>query len=228
MSMTRVKICGLTNLADALVAAEAGADYLGFIFYPASKRAVTVADVQPIAAALRARPDCPRLVGVFVNAPAATMVETLTACRLDYVQLSGDEVPQLVGDRASPLYGRAFKALRPQSLAEAEADAEWYGVPQPVDALLPTLLLDAWHPALYGGTGQTGDWAIAARLAAQLPRLMLAGGLTPHNVGEAIRQVRPFAVDVAGGVEAAPGRKDHAALRAFVQQAQTALSVAAK
>lgn len=223
MSHVRVKICGLTNLADALAAADAGADYLGFIFYAPSKRAVTVAQVQPIVAALRARATCPRLVGVFVNADAGAVAATLAACDLDYAQLSGDEVPRMVGDPASVLYGRAYKALRPQSRGEAEADAEWYSAPQPIDDQMPTLLLDAWHPTLYGGSGQVGDWAIAAAVAAQVPRLMLAGGLTPANVAHAVQRVRPFAVDVAGGTEAAPGRKAHGALRAFIAQARAAL-----
>lgn len=221
--MLRVKICGLTNQADALAAAEAGADYLGFIFYAGSQRAVTPADIAPIAATLRRRPDCPALVGVFVNQAAETMAHILETCRLDLAQLSGDEPPRLVGDPASPLYGRAYKALRPQSYLEAEAEAEWYQPPEGRHPLLPDLLLDAYHPALYGGTGQAADWSLAARLTARVPRLMLAGGLTPANVSAAVAQVQPWAVDVAGGVETAPGRKDHAALRQFIAQARAAV-----
>lgn len=220
--MVRVKICGLTNLADALAAADAGADFLGFIFYAGSKRAVAPADVEKMAAALRGRGHCPVLVGVFVNESADTVAQLLDNCRLDLAQLSGDEPPRLVGDPASPLYGRAYKAIRPQSYAEAEADAEWYQPPERRHPLLPDLMLDAYHPSLYGGTGQTGDWRLAERLAARVPRLALAGGLTPVNVGVAIAQAQPWLVDVAGGVEASPGRKDQAAVRRFIEQARAA------
>lgn len=218
---TRVKICGVTNLEDALLAAAAGADYLGFVFYQGSQRAVTPEIVRPIVQALRERPGCPVLVGVFVNEPAAAMAAILDACQLDLAQLSGDEPPALIGEPTSPLYGRSYKALRPTSLAEAEAEAEWYRPPAPVPAR-PALLLDAHRPGSYGGSGQTSDWAIAAQLAAEMPGLVLAGGLTPDNVAEAIRQVRPFGVDVSSGIEASPGRKDPAKVQAFIQAARTA------
>lgn len=217
----RVKICGLTTLDDAVAAADAGADYLGFILWPGSKRGVTAGTVRGITAQLRRRPGCPVLVGVFVNEEPGAAAALLEACNLDLAQLSGEEPPAHLGDPASPLYGRAYKALRPSSLAEAEAEAEWYAAPEPADDQ-PALLLDSYHPVLRGGTGETGDWAVAAALAAQVPRLMLAGGLTPDNVGEAVRQVRPFAVDVASGVEVAPGQKDVARVRAFVQRAKEA------
>ncbi len=217
----RVKICGLTSLEDAVAAADAGADYLGFILWPGSKRAVAAETVANIAATLRARPGCPLLVGVFVDEEPARAAELLARCGLDLAQLSGEEPPAHVGDPASPLYGRAYKALRPSSLAEAEAEAEWYAAPDAADGR-PALLLDSYHPVLRGGTGETGDWAVAAALAAQEPHLMLAGGLTPDNVGEAVRRVRPFAVDVASGVEAAPGQKDPAKVRAFIRNAKEA------
>lgn len=217
----RIKICGLTTLDDALLAADAGADLLGFIFYAGSKRHVTVDGVRPIAARLRARPACPLLVGVFVNETAATMAAVLDACTLDLAQLHGDEVPRLIGDPASPLYGRSFKAIRPHSYLEAQAEAEWYVPPTPRPDF-PDLLVDAWHPTAYGGTGETGDWALAAQLTADVPRLLLAGGLTPDNVARAVAQVRPWGVDVAGGTEAAPGRKDPARLHAFIANARRA------
>ena len=217
----RVKICGLTTLDDALVAASAGADYLGFILWPGSKRAVTAQGVARIVAALRSRPGCPLLVGVFVNEEPGRAAVLLEICGLDLAQLSGEEPPAHVGDPASPLYGRAYKALRPSSLAEAEAEAEWYAPPEPAGDR-PALLLDSYHPVLRGGTGETGDWTLAAAMATQEPRLMLAGGLTPDNVAEAVRQVRPFAVDVARGVEGAPGQKDAAKVRAFIHKAKEA------
>lgn len=215
----RVKICGITNLEDALGATEAGADYLGFIFWPPSKRAVDVETAQAISERLRARERRPLLVGVFVDEEAGAMADVLDNCGLDLAQLSGDEPPSLVGDPSSPLYGRSFKALRPTSLPEAEAEAEWYVAPERA-AGQPSLALDAYHPSLPGGTGRTTDWEMAARLAQQVPGLMLAGGLTPENVGEAVRRVRPFAVDVASGVEQAPGKKDQEKVRAFVAGAR--------
>lgn len=218
---TQVKICGLTNLEDALWAAEAGADYLGFIFYPPSVRAAVPAVVRDVVTQLRQRPHCPILVGVFVNETAAAILAVLNDCQLDLAQLSGEEVPSLINDARSPLYGRAYKALRPTSLGEAEADVEWFAAEAP--HLWPTLLLDAYHPQLKGGTGELSDWAIGQKLAQMTPGLMLAGGLNPRNVAQAVREVRPFAVDVASGVEAAPGRKDHAAVKAFITAAKSAI-----
>jgi phosphoribosylanthranilate isomerase len=219
--MTKIKICGITNLADALTAADAGADYLGFIFYPPSPRAITPEAAAAIAAQLRAREDCPILVGVFVNETAGQMAAVLDQCQLDLAQLSGEEVPSLIGDPASPIYGRAYKALRPASFTEAEADAEWYLPPDdapPGDAppVMPWLLIDSYHPNLRGGTGETGDWQMIAQLVETIPGLMLAGGLTPDNVAEAVKQVRPFAVDTASGVESSPGKKDGEKVRGCV------------
>lgn len=220
--MTKVKICGITNLEDALVAAAAGADYLGFIFYAPSKRAIGTEAARRIATHLRStREDCPLLVGVFVNETAATMAQVLDECHLDLAQLSGEEVPSLVGDPQSPIYGRSFKALRPTSLAEAEADIEWYLPPQMLEGQ-PSILIDTYHPTLRGGSGRQGDWAMSAQLAQTTPQLMLAGGLTPTNVAAAVRQVGPFAVDVASGVEASPGKKDHTLLKTFITNAKTA------
>ncbi|MBK8985432.1 MAG: phosphoribosylanthranilate isomerase [Chloroflexi bacterium] len=225
--MTKVKICGITNLEDALASADAGADYLGFIFYPPSKRAVDVNTVERITAVLRGRDRCPYLVGVFVNETGTRMAQILADCRLDFAQLSGEEVPSLIGEASSPLFGRAYKALRPATLTEAEVEAEWFlpppdrkeGQRQKAKEARPSLLIDTYHPTLRGGTGETGDWALSARLAQDIPGLMLAGGLSAANVAAAVRQVRPFAVDTASGVEAAPGKKDHALVRAFIQNA---------
>lgn len=215
----KVKICGITNLEDALTAAAAGADYLGFIFYPPSKRSISVKEAQAIVSRLRPLPTCPLLVGVFVDETATHMAHVLDHCQLDLAQLSGNEVPSLVGDERSPLYGRVYKALRPTTLAEAEAEAEWYLPPQML-AGQPSLLLDTYHPTLPGGTGETGNWHISAQLARQVPRLMLAGGLTVANVAQAIQQVQPYAVDVASGVEASPGRKDPDLVGAFMAKAR--------
>jgi len=215
----KVKICGITNLEDAQTAVAAGADYLGFIFYPPSKRSITPAAAAEIVARLRAAEQCPLLVGVFVNESGERMATVLDTVGLDLAQLSGEEVPFLVGDPQSPLYGRAYKALRPTSLAEAEAEAEWY-VPPERPSHLPALLLDTYHPTLRGGTGATGDWEMSAHLAQTIPGLMLAGGLTADNVAAAVRVVRPFAVDVASGIEDRPGKKDLSLLRRFIRQAK--------
>lgn len=227
--MARVKICGLTNLADAQYAAGLGADLLGFIFYEQSPRYVAPDIVASIVSSLKASsssfhlpqtphsslltPDSsvltPLLVGVFVNPSLEDVTRTLDHCGLDLAQLHGEEEPELLASLA----GRAFKALRLRTAAEAAAGAARYAGLGPVGG--PDLLVDAYHPDARGGTGQTGDWYQAASLA-QSHRLLLAGGLTPENVAEAIRQVRPWGVDVASGVESAPGRKDHARMKDFV------------
>ena len=217
----RVKICGITNLEDALVAAQAGADYLGFIFYQPSKRSTTPTNVQGIVKKLRDLPRLPLLVGVFVNETASYMASVLENCHLDLAQLSGDETPNLLGDPDSPLYGRGYKALRPYSIEEGVIEAEWYQSERRLPQQ-PSILIDSRHKGLYGGTGQTSDWVLAAGLAREIPGLMLAGGLKPDNVAEAIRQVKPFAVDAASGVESSPGKKDHDLVRAFINNARKA------
>jgi len=219
--MIKIKICGITNLPDALVAVDAGVDYLGFILYPPSKRSITPAACQAIVSTLRGRSDCPLLVGVFVDETGSHMANILQECDLDLAQLSGSEVPSLVADPGSPLYGRSYKALQPTSLPEAEAEAEWYIAPDRAPDH-PALLIDTYHPTLRGGTGQTGDWTMSAHLAQTIPGLMLAGGLNAANVAAALRQVRPFAVDVASGVESVPGKKDHQQVRQFIHNARTA------
>ena len=216
----RVKICGLTNLEDALLALEAGADLLGFVLYPKSPRGVSLGVVAEIAQALRSAPAFqqrqPALVGVFVNEPPAAVRRALDEAGLDLAQLSGHEPP----DDLRALGRRAYKAIRSQ----AEADALPAAGAPPAHPYCPDFLLDAAHPTLYGGSGQLADLALAARLAAR-HRLLLAGGLTPDNVAAAIRAVRPWGVDAASGVEAAPGKKDPAKVRAFVQAAKAALRV---
>ena len=222
----KVKICGLTNWADVQTAVSAGADYLGFIFYPPSPRAITPDAAKTIVTRLRAEGNCPVLVGVFVNETAVTMAQILDECQLDLAQLSGEEVPSIVGNESSPVYGRCYKALRPTSLEEAEADAEWF-LPPPFSSQpparrpnQPALLIDSYHPTLRGGTGETGDWSVMAKLVQKVPNMMVAGGLTAVNVAEAVRQIRPYGVDVASGVEASPGHKDHDLVRAFIQAAK--------
>jgi phosphoribosylanthranilate isomerase len=228
--VVRVKICGITNFEDAHLAAAMGADLLGFIFYPPSPRYVSPQASRRIVAQLVARAadfpqGLPVLVGVFVDETPQKMGDVLNRVGLHLAQLAGDEPVETM----LALKGRAFKALRPRSPAEMARQAPRYSrgrVAADVSeralqngARGPDLLVDAYHPQLYGGTGQTGDWRLAARLARQ-HRLLLAGGLKPDNVTAAIDQVRPWGVDVSSGVETAPGRKDHRALRQFIAAAK--------
>ncbi len=214
--MTVVKICGITNLDDALCAIEAGADLLGFIFYPKSPRAVTLDLARAIIADIRARaPQAQRAryVGVFVNEAPAHISQMMDVAGLDYAQLSGDESP---ADLAA-IGCRAYKAIRAW-----DDDSAAFIPARAADGFLPDLLLDAHHPTRYGGTGQRADASVAMHLARRC-RLLLAGGLTPDNVADAIRMIRPWGVDVASGVEAQPGKKDHAKVRAFIIAAKAAL-----
>lgn len=215
----KVKICGITNLEDAQIAVEAGADYLGFIFYPPSKRALDIDRAREITTALRQSDHCPILVGVFVNESVPKIAQILDQCCLDFAQLSGDEVPSIIADQKSSLYGRSYKAIRPTSIEVAEAEAEWYVAPE-MNMALPGLLVDTYHPTLPGGTGETGNWEMIAKLNRSVPRLMLAGGLNVGNIVQAVDTVKPFAVDVASGVEAKPGKKDPTRVRDFIRLAK--------
>jgi phosphoribosylanthranilate isomerase len=219
--LTRVKICGITNLDDACCAAEAGADFLGFIFYPKSPRFVTPEQVTVITQALRAEfgSSAPRCVGVFVDEPIARVRAVLDSAGLDLAQLHGSEPP----DQVHLLYPRAFKAIRPRTRSDAEAAAAMYcnAAPKPEGDDLPQLLLDAYHPQQFGGTGIPADLDVAHALARRL-RLLLAGGLAPETVGPAIEQVRPWGEDVSSGVERVKGAKDHARVRAFIEAVRAA------
>jgi phosphoribosylanthranilate isomerase len=215
--MTRVKICGITNGPDARVAAIAGVDLLGFIFYKPSPRYVTPATVRDIVGQYFAdQPERPVLVGVFVDEALAQVRHVLAYCGLDGAQLHGSEPPQMV----AALAGQGYKAIRPRLPADVWQAIDTYRVSSSSSASpLPAFLLDAYHPTLYGGTGRVTDWSLAAEVAGQ-HNILLAGSLTPQNVAEAVRVVRPWGVDVSSGVEAERGRKDHAKVRHFIQQAK--------
>lgn len=209
-----VKICGITNLEDALIAAESGADMLGFNFYPASPRYVHPETCARITEALRGSGVLN--VGVFVNAEADVITQIMKECRLDLVQLSGDEPPSVLDE----LGGLAFKALRPANEpALQDALRNYPARPEP-----PAYLLDAYHPAVYGGSGQRVALELAVRLAAQHP-IMLAGGLTPETVSLVTQEVHPYGVDVASGVETAPGKKDPLRVRVFIQAAKQSFRI---
>jgi phosphoribosylanthranilate isomerase len=238
--VTKVKICGITNLEDAFVAVEAGADLLGFIFYEPSPRYVRPEAVREIVTGVRGQGSgagdwnltgrhnatrntqyiSPLFVGVFVNSPLDTVAHILDFCQLDAAQLHGEESPEFVAH----FQGRAFKALRPQSEEEAEAFIQKYSLsdlPTFQSSNLPIFLLDAYHPHLYGGTGHVADWRMAATIARRYP-IMLAGSLTPENVAEAVQVVQPWGVDVSSGVEKEKGRKDHEKVRSFIEVVKNA------
>ncbi len=217
---TRIKICGLTRLTDAEQATALGVDFLGFILYPPSARYVTTPQIRAITDALRMSLGArrPRFVGVFVNTPVDEVAALMDAAGLDLAQLHGEEPPAAL--RA--LAPQAYKAVRPRSEAEALAALETYGDVVNVPTQ-PQLLVDAYHPEHYGGTGHRTDVVMARTLACRC-RLMLAGGLTPQNVGDAVRQIKPWGVDVSSGVEREKGIKDPARLRAFVHAVRAAQS----
>jgi phosphoribosylanthranilate isomerase len=193
----RVKICGLTQAEDAALAVELGADAVGFIFWPKSPRVTTIANVRAIG---RSLPGFVTRVGVFVNAPPDEVAATAAEAGLDAVQLHGDEdVAQYAGISA-----RLIKGL---PLDDDAAVQRVIDLPAEV-----TPLVDAADRDRRGGTGRLADWSRAARVASQRP-IVLAGGLSADNVADAIRQVRPWAIDVSSGVEDAPGVKNAARLR---------------
>jgi phosphoribosylanthranilate isomerase len=208
--MTRVKICGITNAEDARAACEAGVDAIGLNFYPRSPRALSVEKAVGLRALI---PSGVQVFGVFVNADAGDVMEIFRVVRLDALQLHGDESPTTVAQlaRIAPV----FKALRVGPDFSAGTLESCPGV--------SGFLFDTADvgPGQYGGTGRLADWGVARR-AARSYRVILAGGLNAENVAAAILQVRPYGVDVASGVEASPGAKDHAQLREFVREARRA------
>lgn len=206
--MTKIKICGIKTLLDALTAIEAGADYLGFNFYPKSVRFTEKPVCAEITSVLKREHPQIKLVGVFVNSPVDEIKDILQTCQLDLAQLHGDETPEMLAS----LNGKAFKAIR---LSAESVQTSVY--PFLKSAFEPAMLIDAAVKGVYGGSGVTADWTAAAELAKKYP-LLLAGGLTPDNVADAVRQVRPWGVDVASGVESAPGEKDAGKMKAFVKE----------
>jgi phosphoribosylanthranilate isomerase len=205
MSGLRVKICGITRLEDALVACEAGADALGFIFVGSSPRYIRPADAARIVEAL---PPFVTPVGVFVNETRARVTEIAGATGIRALQLHGEEPPEEAAEYALPVV-KGFRVW--PGFDHSELDRY----------RCAAYLLDAFSEKAHGGTGTTFDWTIAAR-AARLHRIVLSGGLHPENVAAAIAQVRPHAVDVSSGVEKSPGIKESAMLRRFIANARGA------
>lgn len=215
--MTLVKICGITNASDGLNALKAGADLLGFIFYSRSPRYVTCERVYDISNTLRqASGDRSfRAVGVFVDEPLEELARTMRICNLDFAQLHGTEPPEYVKalrDRGIS----AFKALRIASAADLAPMADYD---------CAAFVLDTLIPGQPGGTGIAFDWSLAIS-ANRHGRVILAGGLNPDNVAQAVRMVRPWGVDVSSGVEMAPGEKDVDKMARFVSRAKSAHDIA--
>jgi phosphoribosylanthranilate isomerase len=202
-AVPKVKICGNTNLADATLAAELGAWALGMIFHPPSPRACSEDDAAEIAAALRRRAE---LVGVFVNPELDRLAAIADGVGLTMLQLHGDEGPSFCAEAARRTGCKVIKARQVRTQADLRGLEPFH---------TDFHLLDAHHEDLRGGTGTTFDWDLVAAHPGAAP-LIMSGGLTPDNVGEAIAVTQPFAVDVATGVEAEPGRKDPGKLEAFL------------
>lgn len=216
----KVKICGITSITDGLAAVEAGADLIGLNLYAKSPRYLTPEAAYEIVTALKAElgTNHPIIVGLFVNQIVSTISQVMKTVGFHHVQLSGDESAEVVRE----LRGTAYKAIRPPSQEEALKDiAHFEGVASP-DENIPSLLLDAFHPNLYGGTGVQASVEIAQVVHSKTSRMMLAGGLKPDNVGALVKAIRPWGVDVASGVEidGKAGKKDALKMRDFVQAAK--------
>ena len=206
--MTKVKICGITNLEDALAACDAGADALGFVLAPEAKKRNRYIELEAALKIIEQLPPLVTTIAVVVNESVEQLARILSV--VDIVQFHGEEAPH---DIVMP--HKAIKAFRAGAglsvnVMEAYPCRAW--------------LLDAYVPGDRGGSGQTCDWDFAQVAVATGKPVILAGGLTPENVAEAVRTVRPFAVDVSGGVEAAPGKKDHERVRNFIHAAKTSLA----
>lgn len=199
--MTQIKICGITNREDAAFVAQCGADAIGFIFHPQSPRYMTPETVKQI---IRKLPDDITTVGVFVDLNPLQVKDIVAFCRLDMVQLHGDE---------SPAYCEGFpksQVIKACALKE-EADVEQLGA-YPVRAIL----VDAYDPVRHGGTGERADWTLAVKVKETHP-LILAGGLSLANIEEAIKHCSPHAVDINSGVESSPGHKDHKKVKEIIE-----------
>lgn len=201
--MVRVKICGITNLEDALLAIGEGADALGFIFAPSPRR-IEVAQAREIIGSL---PPFTIKVGVFVNAGAQEIRETMQACGLDVVQFHGSEPPEAV----APFFPRSIKAIKMRDRSCISKIPLYH---------VGAVLLDSYDPGIEGGTGKSFNWEWAREAGEAGAPVILSGGLDPGNIAEAIRIVSPYAVDVASGVEKSPGKKDPEKLKAFIMNAK--------
>jgi len=201
----KVKICGVTNVADAMAAAEAGADMIGLNFYEQSPRYLTLAQAVEIS---RALPPFVLRVGVFVNPQEALVTRAIGECNLSLLQFHGDEPSE---------FCTQFNLISMKALRVRDAES----LKQLANYSTDAFLLDAHSKSGLGGTGETFNWELAIEAQNFNKPIFLAGGLTPENIAEAVRKVRPFAVDVSSGVEISPGNKDHAKMKAFIAAAKS-------
>ena len=199
----KVKVCGMTSLKDALVAVEVGADAVGFIFYKKSPRSVTMKTVREIVLEL---PPFVDTVGVFVDETAEQINKIADYCNLDIIQLHGDESPTF----CKKIRRKVIKAFRIKDMQSVKKLSSFQ---------VSGFLLDTFSDNLHGGTGKVFDWNLALP-AKKFGPVIMAGGLTPNNVQQAVRQIRPYGVDVCSGVESEPGIKDHKKVRAFLNNAK--------
>jgi phosphoribosylanthranilate isomerase len=202
----KVKICGITSVADGLAAAEAGADMIGLMFYDGSPRRITLPQAVEIS---RAMSPYVLRVGVFVNPETDFVLRAIGECGLNLLQFHGDETSEF----CTQFGVMSMKALRVKDAASIAALENYH---------TEAYLLDAYSKAGLGGTGEKFNWDLAIEAQKFSKPIFLAGGLTPENVADAVKQVRPFAVDVSSGVESAPGKKDAAKVRAFIQAVKSA------
>ena len=198
----KVKVCGMTSLKDALFAVEGGADAVGFIFYKKSPRSVTMKTVREIVLEL---PPFVDTVGVFVDETAEQINKIADYCNLDIIQLHGDESPTF----CKKIRRKVIKAFRIKDMQSVKKLSSFQ---------VSGFLLDTFSENLHGGTGKVFDWNLALP-AKKFGPVIMAGGLTPNNVQQAVRQIRPYGVDVCSGVESEPGIKDHKKVRAFLKNA---------
>ena len=199
----KVKVCGMTSLKDALNAVEGGADAVGFIFYKKSPRSVTMKTVREIVLEL---PPFVDTVGVFVDETAEQINKIADYCNLDIIQLHGDESPTF----CKKIRRKVIKAFRIKDMQSVKKISNFQ---------VSGFLLDTFSENLHGGTGKVFDWNLALP-AKKFGPVIMAGGLTPNNVQQAVRQIRPYGVDVCSGVESEPGIKDHKKVRAFLNNAK--------
>ncbi|MDI6889315.1 MAG: phosphoribosylanthranilate isomerase [Thermodesulfovibrionales bacterium] len=202
----KVKICGITNLNDALAAVDSGADALGFVFFEGSPRYIPHDEAYTI---IKELPSFTTTIGVFVNEKTKQIEKIVGLTGIDVVQLHGDETPEMCD-----ISRRIIKAIRVKSLESLDPLKNYKDK-------VSAFLLDTFTPEILGGTGQMFNWDIAVE-AKQFGRIILAGGLTPDNIADSVRRVRPYGVDVSSGVESEKGKKDHEKMKLFIERAKGA------
>ena len=222
--MIRTKICGMQRTKDALVAAEAGADFIGLVFVPGRRRRLEVKTAAEIVSGLRAQiSEPPKVVGLFADQTLDEVISTIESCGLNMAQLCGQEPPEYCRAVSGQTGAEVIKVLHvsaSETVDGTDGDKGLEGRLAPYQQAGCQVTLDRLVEGLQGGTGQSFDWQVAAQLSRQGHDFLLAGGLTPYNVGQAVAQVRPWGVDVSTGVETA-GQKDPAKVQAFISNARS-------